>query len=190
MDRAEDIAERLRALEARLRRAAEAAGRDPDGFRIVAVTKTHPIETCRAALAAGLPRLGENRVQEAVPKVAALPEAEWHLVGRLQSNKARRAVELFAGIHSVDSIGLLERVDRVAQEEQRSPLVLLQVNVSREQTKAGLAPANLADLRPPRLAAVRLAGVTRTDAAGDTRARAGCARRGGGGPGAVRRRAQ
>jgi PLP dependent protein len=153
------VAERLALLESRLREAAERAGRDPDGFRIVAVTKTFGIETCRAALEAGLTRLGENRVQEAEPKIAALPDAEWHLVGRLQSNKARRAVRAFAMIHSIDSLELLDRVDTVAAEEERQPQLLLQVSVSGEATKAGFAPDELATLELPALAAARIVGL-------------------------------
>ena len=83
----------------RLRAVAAANAHDPERLRIVGVTKTHPIEVVRAAVAAGITRLGESRVQEAEPKVDAVPEAEWHLVGRLQSNKARRAVRAFVTIH-------------------------------------------------------------------------------------------
>src|SRR6476659_7437776 len=106
-----EIAERARALRARLDVAARRAGRDPGAVRIVAVTKTWPVEVAAAALAAGLTALGENRVQEALPKVAALPAAEWHLIGRLQSNKARAAVSAFACLHAVDSVALLRRLD-------------------------------------------------------------------------------
>ena len=140
---AADIAKRRDALLGRLRAAAEAAGRDPDGFRIVAVTKTFPIEVCRAAFDAGLTALAENRVQEALPKIAALPEAEWHLVGHLQSNKVRRAVASFATIHSVDSVDLLRRIDAAAHDLVRRPRLLLQVNVSGEPTKSGVAPEEL-----------------------------------------------
>jgi pyridoxal phosphate enzyme (YggS family) len=127
----------------RLRAAAEAAGRDPDGFRIVAVTKGFGIDVASAALEAGLTRLGENRVQEALPKIEALPAAEWHLVGRLQRNKARRAVAAFAMIHSVDSVELLRRLDADATEAGLAPRLLLEVNVSGEPTKAGFAPERL-----------------------------------------------
>ena len=138
-----EIAERRDALEHRLRDAAEAAGRDPDGFRIVAVTKTFPVDVCRAALDAGLAILGENRVQEALPKIAELPDAEWHLVGHLQSNKVRRAVAAFATIHSVDSVPLLRRIDTVAHDLGRRPRVLLQVNLSGEASKSGFAADQL-----------------------------------------------
>ena len=142
---AELIRQRYDRLRARLRAVAEEAGRDPNGFRVVAVTKTWPVEACRAALEAGLPLLGENRVQEAEPKVAALPDAEWHLVGRLQSNKARRAVRAFAVIHSVDSVELLTRIDEVAAEEGRRPALLLQVNMSGEEGKGGFDGEAFAD---------------------------------------------
>lgn len=135
---AAQIAERRERLEARLRAAAEDGGHDPARLRIVAVTKTWPVEVARAALDAGFTLLGESRVQEAEPKVAALPEAEWHLVGRLQSNKVRRAVRAFAVIHSVDSPDLLRRIDGVAAEEGAATSVLLQVNLT-SSTTTGLS---------------------------------------------------
>ena len=137
---AERIRERHARLHARLRDTAAANGHDPDRLRIVAVTKTWPIEVARAALDAGLTRLGESRIQEAEPKVAAVPEAEWHFIGRLQSNKARRAVRGFSVIHSVDSFELLQRIGELALEDARTPALLLQVNVTGEEAKAGLAP--------------------------------------------------
>ena len=159
---AADIAKRRDALLGRLRAAAEAAGRDPDGFRIVAVTKTFPTEVCRAAFDAGLTALAENRVQEALPKIAALPEAEWHLVGHLQSNKVRRAVASFATMHSVDSVDLLRRIDAAAHDLVRRPRLLLQVNVSGEPTKSGFAPP--AVLQPDTVDA--LAGTRNVDVVG------------------------
>lgn len=131
------IGERYETLRARLRAVAEGAGRDPDAFRIVAVTKTFPVQVVEAACTAGLRRFGENRVQEALPKVAALPDAEWHLVGHLQSNKVRRAIGAFSMIHSVDSIGLLRRIEAAAHELDRRPELLLQVNLTGEASKSG-----------------------------------------------------
>jgi PLP dependent protein len=136
---AELIRSRHDALLRRLRAAAEGAGRDPDAVRLVAVTKGFGTAVIRAATAAGLGRFGENRVQEAIPKMNAAPGAEWHLVGRLQANKARPAVRGFAAIHSVDSLELLGRLDRIAAEESLAPLAFLQVNVTGEATKAGFA---------------------------------------------------
>jgi PLP dependent protein len=147
-------------IEAELRLAAERGGHDPDRLRIVAVTKTWPVAAARAALDAGLTRLGESRVQEAEPKAEALPEAEWHLVGRLQSNKVRRAVRTFAVIHSVDSSELLRRVDDVATDERRRVALLLQVNVTGVPSTAGLAPADvLADDVAASIAGLRTASV-------------------------------
>lgn len=128
------------AVADRLRLAATAAGRDPDDFRIIAVTKGFDLSVLRAAWEAGLRAFGENRVQEALPKVDALPDAEWHLVGHLQANKARPAVRAFAALHSIDSLDLLHRVDRIAAEEGRSPIGLLQVNLSGDPARAGFEP--------------------------------------------------
>lgn len=139
----EQIRERHDRLLERLREAAAANGHDPDRLKIVAVTKAWPVEVARAAIDAGLTLLGESRVQEAEPKIADLPQAEWHFVGRLQSNKARRAVRGFAVIHSVDSLELLRRIGGMAREEGRRPRLLLQVNVSGEEAKAGLSPEEL-----------------------------------------------
>lgn len=151
------IRERHERLLTRLRAVAEASGHDPARLRIVAVSKTHPIEVVRAAIEAGLGLFGENRVQEAEPKIAALPEAEWHLVGRLQANKARRAVADFAAIHSIDSAELLSRVVRIGREEGRTPRLLLQVNVSGEASKAGMSPDEA--LAPRTIEAVAGSGV-------------------------------
>jgi PLP dependent protein len=131
------VRSRFEGLTTRLRDVAERAGRDPNGFAVVGVTKTFPVNICRMALEAGLTRLGENRVQEALPKIAALPDAEWHLVGRLQSNKARKAVAAFSVIHSVDSLELLERLASAAHDSGRQPALLLQVNVTGEAAKSG-----------------------------------------------------
>ena len=174
---AELIRSRHDALLQRLRTAAEAAGRDPAAVRVVAVTKGFGMAVIREARAAGLSRFGENRVQEALPKMAAAPEAEWHLVGHLQANKARQAVRGFAAIHSVDSIELLGRLDRIAVEESRAPVVFLQVNVTGEATKAGFALDWFAEaVRRPSalsaaiagLAAARLSGLMTIGPAGAT----------------------
>ena len=176
---AELIRSRHDALRRRLRAAAEAAGRNPDAVRLVAVTKGFGSAVIRQANDAGLRRFGENRVQEAIPKMSAAPEAEWHLVGRLQANKARPAVRGFAAIHSVDSLELLGRLDRIAAEESRAPIALLQVNVTAETSKAGFAldwfeeavgrPGSLSAAIAG-LTAVRLAGLMTIGPAGATTA--------------------
>ncbi|MDP9467958.1 MAG: YggS family pyridoxal phosphate-dependent enzyme [Chloroflexota bacterium] len=139
------IGSRYAALLARLRAVAEASGRDADTIRVIAVTKGFPVAVVQAARRAGLTRFGENRVQEAIPKVAAASDAEWHLVGRLQANKARPAAHAFAVVHSVDSLDLLRRLDRIASEEALAPALLLQVNVSDEGSKAGFERTWFAD---------------------------------------------
>jgi len=131
----------------RIAAAARRAGRDPGDVTLVGVSKTVPADAVHDAVAAGITVLGENRVQEASAKVPAVPGARWHLVGPLQSNKARRAIELFDVIESVDSIELARRLDRIAREVKlgaRYP-VLLQVNVDRDMAKAGFAPEALDD---------------------------------------------
>ena len=130
-------------LITRLRLVAEANGHDPMALRIVGVTKTHPIDVARAALAAGIGRLGESRVQEAEPKIRAIPSAEWHFVGRLQSNKVRRAIRAFEVLHSVDSAALLAQLLRVSAEEGRNPRLLIQVNMTGEAAKGGMTPEAL-----------------------------------------------
>ena len=108
---------------------------------IVAVTKSVPIELIRAALESGLSVLGENRVQEAESKPADLPGARWHFLGRLQSNKATRAVGLFEAIHSVDSVQLAERLARIARDMAASPYpIYVQVNIDRDPAKGGISP--------------------------------------------------
>jgi pyridoxal phosphate enzyme (YggS family) len=131
---------RERVLE-RIARAAERAGRDPAEVTLVAVSKTVPADRLRAAVAAGLGILGENRVQEAEAKAAVVPGAAWHLVGPLQSNKARRAVETFAVVQTVGSVELAARLDELVRSAGRPDFpVLLQVNVDRDPAKAGFLP--------------------------------------------------
>jgi hypothetical protein len=136
------------AHEAVLERIADScvrAGRDPGEVTLVAVSKTVPVERIRAAVAAGLTTLGENRVQEAEGKVGQVAGASWHLVGPLQKNKARRALEVFGTIESVDSVALAQRLDRIAAEIRpgdRVP-VLLEVNVDDDPSKSGFAPPEL-----------------------------------------------
>ena len=121
------------------------AGRDPATVTLVAVSKTVPVERLRHAVEAGLGVFGENRVQEALAKIPEVPAAAWHLIGPLQSNKARRALEAFELIQTVDSVALATRLDRLAGElgVERAP-VLLQVNVDLDAAKAGFRPDDLA----------------------------------------------
>jgi PLP dependent protein len=132
-------------VEGRIAAACARSGRSPVDVTLVAVSKTFPPQRIRAAVAAGLTTMGENRVQEAEGKIGEVVGATWHLVGPLQKNKARRALEVFETIESVDSPGLAERLDRIAEEVRpggRVP-VLLQVNVDDDPSKTGFAPADL-----------------------------------------------
>ena len=138
------IRERWSRLQERLRTAAELAGRDPDGFRVVAVTKGFDLPAVRAAMAAGLTVFGENRVQEAAPKVEAVPEAEWHMIGRLQSNKVRHALALFGTIHSVEALALLQRIERIAHDDGHHPRLLLQVDTSAAGGRVGFGADDFA----------------------------------------------
>jgi PLP dependent protein len=116
--------------------------------QLVAVSKGVPVERLADAISIGLTGLGENRVQEAEPKVGALAGASWHMIGRLQSNKAARAVSLFDVIQSVDSLPLAERLNRLAGETGRRLPVYLQVNVDRDPAKAGFGADQLANDLP------------------------------------------
>ena len=137
-----DLAERLAEVRARIAAAAARAGGQQ--VTLVAVTKTHGPDAVRAVHALGVADVGENRVQEAVPKMDAVEvPVRWHLIGHLQRNKAR-AVHRFALVHSIDSLRLAEAVDRIAVETGREVPVLVQVNVSGEATKGGFSPAELA----------------------------------------------
>jgi PLP dependent protein len=127
------------------------AGRDPASVALLPISKAVPADRLRLALAAGLRDFGENRVQEAEAKSAAVEGARWHLVGHLQSNKTGRAVELFATIHSLDSLAIARRLDRLVTQQARQRLdVYAQVNVDRDPAKEGFAPevlqAELAEL--------------------------------------------
>ena len=144
----DDLTAVREAILERIATAASRVGRDPAGVSIVAVSKTVPPERILAAAAAGFESFGENRVQERAVKAEATAAARvsWHLVGPLQSNKVRRAVELFDAIETVDSLELAERLSRIAGELRpggRLP-VLLQVNVDEDAAKAGFEPARLA----------------------------------------------
>lgn len=138
-----DVRDRLAAIRERIARAAERAGRDPASITLVAASKTQTVEVVRAAFEAGVRVFGENRVQEGAVKVPALPDARWLFIGRLQRNKARRAVELFEEIHSVDSLRLAETLARLGVERGRPVPALLEVNVGGEESKGGFAPEEL-----------------------------------------------
>jgi pyridoxal phosphate enzyme (YggS family) len=145
----EEIRERIAKVCGRVGESARRAERDPSEIKLVAVSKTHPAETLRRAIEAGATDLGENRVQEADTKIQEVGRtaARWHLIGHLQANKARRAVMLFDLIHSLDSIQLALRLQRICQEVGRDALpVLIQVDLGGEETKSGIGESELPDL--------------------------------------------
>ena len=163
----EGLRARLAGVRARIERSAQRAGRDPAEVALIAVSKTHPAELVARAVAAGAHDLGENRVQEAEAKaegVARLANARprWHLIGPLQSNKARRAVRLFDVIHTVASPELAARLERLCEEEGRDELpVLAQLGLANEPTKSGAAEDELPALveKLETCARVRLVGL-------------------------------
>jgi PLP dependent protein len=144
-----DIRSNLDEIRDRISAACQRAGRDASDVELIAVSKTHPAETIRKAIAAGCIVFGENRVQEAESKIIEIGRdaAEWHLIGHLQSNKAKKAVPLFDVIHSLDSVELAERLERICIEEGRAELpVLIQVDLAGEATKSGVSETDLLDL--------------------------------------------
>ncbi len=136
-----DLNEILAEVQNKIAQACVHANRNPAEVEIVAVTKTHGAEVVDEAYAAGLTIVGENKVQEAAwKKAAAKAGPSWHLIGHLQSNKVRHALELFDVIHSVDSLKLAEHINRVADAMGVNPRILLEVNVSGEKSKSGMRP--------------------------------------------------
>jgi pyridoxal phosphate enzyme (YggS family) len=142
------IADNIARVRERLERAARKSGRNPEEIALMAVTKTFPPEPIHEAYRAGLRLFGENRVQEYAGKAEALRElrdAEWHLIGHLQTNKATKAAELFAAIDSVDSLRLAEKLNAAAEKLNQRLAVLIEINLGGEAAKSGLA-ADSADL--------------------------------------------
>lgn len=139
----------LQGVLGRIDAAAKRAGRDADQIKLVAVSKTHSVNTIRRAMSAGISVFGENKVQEAESKITEIGRdaAEWRLIGHLQSNKARKAVQLFDVIESLDSVDLAKRLERICIEDGRSELpVLVEVDLAGEAAKSGIFESELPDL--------------------------------------------
>ena len=135
---AEEIRERLARVREQIARAAERAGRSEKDITLIAVSKTFDSATVQQAVDAGARDLGENRVQEGIAKAPEINgDVRWHLIGHLQSNKSRQAVETFGVIHTIDRVELVERLDRIAGELNKKPDVLIQVDLAHEPTKSG-----------------------------------------------------
>jgi pyridoxal phosphate enzyme (YggS family) len=139
----------LERLRERIAHAAQRAGRPAEEITLIAVSKTFSADAIRAAYDAGLRSFGENRVQEfeaKQPKLANVPDATWHLIGHLQSNKARRAAHLFHHVDSIDSLALAQKLDAAAAAERKRLPVLIEVHLGGEETKSGVAERDLAAL--------------------------------------------
>jgi pyridoxal phosphate enzyme (YggS family) len=139
------IVENVARVRARIAAAARLAGRNPEEITLMGVSKTFPVERIREAHAAGLRVFGENRVQEFADKAGSLhdlSDAEWHLIGHLQSNKAARAAELFGAVDSVDSVRLAEKLNGAAEKAGKTLPILIEINVGCEDAKSGVAPAS------------------------------------------------
>jgi PLP dependent protein len=142
------IPKNLARIGERIADAAGRAGRKADDVRLIAVSKTHPIEAVHAAAAAGQRDFGENKVQEALQKIAQSADnsLRWHLIGHLQSNKVRKAAAVVGSIHAIDSIDLLNKIDQAAREASRTVDVLIQVDLALEDTKYGAPVSEVAGI--------------------------------------------
>lgn len=156
------IAENLENVRKRIARAAERSGRSPEDIRLVAVTKTVSVEAIREAIAAGVTDVGENYVQDALPKWQEIGDkVRWHFIGHLQSNKAKQAVKMFSLIQSVDSIKLAEEIGKRAKDIGLCAEVLIEVNLAKEASKFGVAPEDAAEFAKEvsRVTGVKLVGL-------------------------------
>jgi pyridoxal phosphate enzyme (YggS family) len=144
------VAERLARIRARIESAAGRAGRPPGGVTLVGASKVQPVSALAEAFQAGLRVFGENRVQEGLAKSQELPrEIEWHLIGPLQSNKARAALDLFHTLHAIDRLSIAEAIEREAERRGITVTGFLEVNLGSEETKHGFPAENLAETVRP-----------------------------------------
>jgi pyridoxal phosphate enzyme (YggS family) len=143
------IALNIQSLRKRIANIAGACGRSPEEIMLLAISKTFPKEAISRAVQAGIRQFGENRIQEAESKIPSFPEEpklEWHLVGHLQSNKARRASELFDVVHSLDSVKLAARLNQACVDTGKILSVLLQIDLGEEESKFGVHPAQIREI--------------------------------------------
>ena len=147
-DQMDSLKDRLEHVHDRIRKAAEACGRTPDSVKLVAVSKTKPVEMIQEAVEAGVSILGENYLQEARDKINTLPACpvSWHFIGHLQRNKAKYAVKLFDLIHSVDSLKLAREIDHQAKKIDKIQKILIQVNIGEDPAKSGAAAKETLEL--------------------------------------------
>ena len=140
------IESRLNDVKARISAAAKECGRAPEDIKLIAVTKTYPIEAMNEAIRLGITDIGENKPQEIRDKFDNVSPVNWHLIGHLQTNKVKYIIDRCTLIHSVDSIKLMTEIDRQAQNHNRDIDILIQVNISGEESKSGIAPDELPSL--------------------------------------------
>jgi pyridoxal phosphate enzyme (YggS family) len=173
VSRADDVRAGIGAVEARITAACARAGRARNDVRLVAVSKTFPASDVDHAIAAGMTDVGENKVQEARDKQPSVSgQTRWHLIGHLQSNKAKDAVRLFDVIQTVDTVELAEKIARAAASAGKRQEILLQVNIGREEQKSGAAPETVAELarRIGELPSIHVAGLMAIPPAGEAEA--------------------
>lgn len=140
-----DVVSNFKMVQQRIKEAALRRGRDPEKVKLIAVTKTVPVEEITKVVKAGANYLAENRVQELLDKEPLLPNVNWHLIGHLQTNKVKKVIDKVALIHSLDRWPLAEALQQAAEKLDQKVNVLVQVNVSGEQSKFGLAPQEVTD---------------------------------------------
>lgn len=135
-----NILENIEDVRNRIKIASEKAGRNPEDVTLIGVSKTKPVELIKEAVECGITRLGENRVQEIMEKYEHIDGAQWHLIGHLQKNKVKYIIDKVALIHSVDSVELAKEIDKQAKKTGRIQEILLQINISGEESKFGIEP--------------------------------------------------
>lgn len=135
-----ELKKRLEDVRERIKRAAESAGRNAEDITLVAVTKTHEPDVINEAIDLGVTDIGENKVQEIIGKYDAVKPVRWHLIGHLQTNKVKYIIDKVAMIHSVDSIHLMDEIERQAEKHNLTMDILIQVNISGEESKFGISP--------------------------------------------------
>lgn len=140
-----ELAERLENVREKIKKSALVSGRQPEEITLVAVTKTYEPDIINKAISLGVTDIGENKVQEILRKYDAVQPVRWHLIGHLQSNKVKYIIDKVHMIHSVDSIHLMDEIERQAQKHDIKMKILIQVNISGEETKFGIAPEQLDD---------------------------------------------
>ncbi|MGN0182524.1 MAG: YggS family pyridoxal phosphate-dependent enzyme [Candidatus Ornithomonoglobus sp.] len=137
------VKENLAAVKERIAAAASACGRSPEDVKLVAVTKTYPVDVMNEAIRLGVTDIGENKPQEVRDKFEHVLPVKWHLIGHLQTNKVKYIIDRCSMIHSVDSVKLMDEIERLAVSHERDIDILIQVNISGEESKSGIEPAEL-----------------------------------------------